>query len=84
MDLATGLRLATATKTIQADAPDVSSRLQALIVHWLANDPGATWQKLVNAIGMSKEKVIAENLAKDVGASYQGTALIVIIIVELN
>ena len=68
-DLANGLKQATAASTIQADAPDVSARLQALIVHWLASDPEATWQKLVDAVRMCKENVIAANLAKDVGAS---------------
>ena len=78
MDLAGGLRLTSATATIQADASNVTARLQALIVHWLANDEGATWQMLVNAVEMSKEKVVAANLAKDVGASCTGTVLITI------
>ena len=75
-DLATGLRLATAISTIQANAQDVGARLQALIVYWLANDKGATWQKLVDAVAMSNEKVIAADLAKNVGASCQGTVFI--------
>ena len=54
---------------------DVGAWLQGLIVHWLANDPGATWQKLVVAVEMNNEKVIAGDLANYVGASHQGTAL---------
>ena len=70
--LATGLRLATATSTIEADKRNVEACLQALIIHWLANDREATWQKLVEAVEKSNEKVIAANLAKDVEASYPG------------
>ena len=66
--LANGLGLATAVRTIEADCGDVDSQLQGLIVHWLANDPGATWQKLVSAVYMCKEKLIADKLAKDVSS----------------
>ena len=79
MDLAGGLMLASATATIQADAPNVIARLHALIVHWLGKDPGATWQKLLEAMDMCEENVAAAKLAKDVGASYTGTVLITII-----
>ena len=41
--------------------------------HWLASDLEATWQKLVNCVALCKENVIAGKLARDVGASYQGT-----------
>ena len=71
--LANGLRLARATPNIEADAANVDGRLQALIIHWVANDPGATWQKLVDAVIWSNEKVIAEKLAQDVGVSSTGT-----------
>ena len=77
--LATGLKLARATTTIKANEYDVDSRLQALIIHWLTNDQEATWQKLVNAMIISKEKVAVAELAKDVGASYTGTVLITMI-----
>ena len=73
------MKLARATATIKADESDVDSKLQALIVHWLANNPGATWQMLVHAMKMSKENVAAAELAKDVGASYTGIVLITII-----
>ena len=78
-DLAVGLKLASAIANIQADAPNVTARLHALIVHWLANDQGASWQKLVDAMGMCEENVAAAKVAKDVGASYTGTVLITII-----
>ena len=45
---------------------------EALIIHWVANDPGATWQKLVEAMRISNEKVTAEKLAQDIGASSIG------------
>ena len=61
---------------IQANAQDVGARLQALIVYWLANDPRATWQKPIDAVAMSNEKVIAADLAKNVGASCQATVFI--------
>ena len=73
--------MASATAGIQADAPNVSARLQALIVHWLANDQGASWQQLIDAVVMCEENVAAAKLAKDVGAWYQGTSLITMITV---
>ena len=75
-DLANGLKRAGATGTIEANNPDVSARLQALIRDWLANDKEPKWQTLVNAVRMCKETVIADKLAQDVGASYSGTTLI--------
>ena len=78
-DLAVGLRLASAIANIEADARNVTARLHALIVHWLANDQGASWQKLIDAMDMCEENVAAAKLAKDVGASYTGTVLITII-----
>ena len=71
--LADGLRMARATTTIEADEANVHDRLQALIIHWVANDPEATWQKLVEAVRMSNETVIAEKLAQDLQASSTGT-----------
>ena len=44
----------------------------ALITHWVANDPNQTWKRLVDAIASSKEKVIAEQLASDVGVPFPG------------
>ena len=71
--LARSLRLAGATSTIEADAANVGGRLQALIIHWVANDSEATWQKLIDAVRMCDEEVIAEKLAQDVGVSSTGT-----------
>ena len=72
-NLANGLKLAAATSTIEANAANVDGCLHALIIHWVANDPGATWQNLVEAVRMSNEKVIAEKLSQDIGASSTGT-----------
>ena len=65
--LAVGLKQLKAIPTIEADKVDAISSLLALITHWLANDQDKTWQKLVDAVVMSKEKVIAMKLAGDVG-----------------
>ena len=71
-DLAVGLMQAKAIQSIEADSGDAISQLVALIDHWMANDHKKSWEKLVDAVKMSKEKIIAEKLAKDVGVPYQG------------
>ena len=70
--LATGLKQAKAVSTIKADNPNAISCLVALIAHWVANDSKRTWKKLVDAVARSKEKVIAEQLASDVGVPSSG------------
>ena len=68
-NLATALKLAVTILNIKANTANVDSRLQDLVFHWLANDSEATWQKLVEAVRMSNEEVIAMKLAQDIGAS---------------
>ena len=70
--LATGLKQANVVPTIDADHKDVDGKLQALIAHWVANDPEKSWKKLVEAVKRSKEAVIAQKLAKAVGVPYPG------------
>ena len=72
--LAIGLKQLDAIQTIGADSADTLSQLVALITHWVANDKEKTWKKLVDAVVMSEESVIAEKLAKDVGVRYPGAA----------
>lgn len=38
--------------------------------HWLDNDPRKSWNKLVAAVALSQENVVAEKLAKQVGVQY--------------
>ena len=61
-------------RTIEAGPADILSQLVALITHWVANDKEKTWKKLVDAVRMSEESIIAEKLAKDVGVRYPGAA----------
>ena len=65
--LAAGLKQTEAIQTIGADSPDTISQLLALIIHWMANDKEKRWKKLVDAVDMSGESIIAKELAKDVG-----------------
>ena len=65
--LAVGLKQIKAIPTIKADKADALSSLVALITHWLANDLDKTWKKLVDAVAISEEKVIAMKLAGEVG-----------------
>ena len=70
--LATGLKQAKAVSTIKANNPNAISCLVALIAHWVANDSNRTWKKLIDAVAGSEEKVIAEQLASDVGVPSPG------------
>ena len=65
--LATSLRQAAAVAQIEADHKNVSSKLTALVNHWVANDPDKSWKKLVDAMEMSDQKIASYNLAHDVG-----------------
>ena len=38
----------------------------------MANDPSKTWKNLVDAVARSEEKVVAEQLASDVGVPSPG------------
>ena len=73
-NLAAGLKQISAIQTIEANSANALSQLVALIIHWVANDKEKTWKKLVDAVNMSEENVIAEKLAKEVGVPYSGTA----------
>ena len=64
--LAVGLKQADAISTIEADSGNVTAKLMSLITHWVCNDPEKTWEKLVDALIISKEMVIASQLAKKV------------------
>ena len=44
--------------------------------HWILNDQEKSWKKLVYAVEMCKEKIIAEKLAKDVGVLYSGAFIL--------
>ena len=70
--LAMGLKQANAVSTIKSNNPNTISCLVALIKHWVANDPDKTWEKLVDAVARSEERVIAERLARDVGVPSPG------------
>ena len=65
--LAVSLKLSHAVNEINADKQGVHSKLIALVNHWVANDPDKSWNKLVSAIEMSNQKVVADKLAQEVG-----------------
>ena len=65
--LARGLHLGGIVSGINSDEDDDSSKLIALINHWVRNDADKSWEKLVSAMKMSAEKIVANNLARDVG-----------------
>ena len=47
---------------------DDCAKLTALVTDWAANvEMEERWQTLVNAVGMSEQKMVAKKLAKDVG-----------------
>ena len=73
-NLAAGLKQISAIQSIEADSANVLSQLVALIVHWVANDKEKSWKKLVDAVHMSEESVIAEKLAWELGVPSPGTA----------
>ena len=65
--LAMSLKLSHAVDVIDKDKQDCDSKLIALVNCWVANDPDKTWNKLVSAIEMSDQKVVADKLARGVG-----------------
>ena len=65
--LAMSLKLSSAVDEINADKQSVRSKLIALVNLWVANDPDKSWNKLVSAIEMSDQKVVADKLAREVG-----------------
>ena len=44
----------------------------------MANDQKKSWKTLVDAVELSKENIIAEKLAKDVGVPYPGVFIIIL------
>ena len=62
-----GLKVSRAVEKIDKDKHDCDSKLIALIHHWVDNDPDKSWDKLVTAIEMSNQKIVANNLAREVG-----------------
>ena len=71
--LAIGLRLAELVPTIEADGGGVSTQLQSLITHWVQGSRDQEqqhyWEKLIDAVLLSEEIVIAKQLATDVGVT---------------
>ena len=60
--------------TIEADGGGVSTQLQSLITHWVQGSRDLQeqqhyWEKLIDAVLLSEEIVIAKQLATDVGVS---------------
>ena len=79
-ELAIGLKQVKAIRTIGADSEESRNReidnLIDLIAHWIANDQEKSWKKLVDAVEMCKEKIVAKKLAKDVGVLYSGAFIL--------
>ena len=65
--LAVGLRLSHAIDEINANKQGVRNKLIALIQHWVANDRDKSWDKLMTAIDMSDQKIVADKLAREFG-----------------
>lgn len=65
--LAVGLRLAELVPTIEADGGGVSTQLHSLITHWVIDqEPHHYWEELIDAVLLSEETVIANQLADHV------------------
>ena len=62
-----GLKVSDTVDKIDKDEHDCDSKLIALIHHWVDNDPDKSWNKLVTAIEMSDQKIVADKLARKVG-----------------
>ena len=65
--LAVGLKVSHAVDKIDNDKHDCDGKLIALIHRWVDNDRDKSWDKLVTAIEMSDQKIVANNLAREVG-----------------
>ena len=65
--LAVGLKLSSAVDVIDKDKHDCDTKLIALVNQWVDNDPAKSWKKLVSAIKMSDQDVVADKLAREVG-----------------
>ena len=58
-----GLKLSHAVNVVDKEKHDCATKLIALVNHWVANDPDKSWNKLVSAIEMSDQDVVADKLA---------------------
>ena len=65
--LAVGLNLSRVVDVIDKDKHDCDAKLIALVNYWMHNDLDASWNKLVSAIEMSDQEVVADKLAQEVG-----------------
>ena len=68
--LASGLKMATAVPTIDADCRNSVSKLQELIRKWVAGSSttsGNQWVMLIDAVVMCDEPAVAQQLATAVG-----------------
>ena len=65
--LAVSLKLSSAVEVIDKDKHDCDAKLIALVNRWVTNDPDKSWNKLVSAIEMSDQEVVADKLAREVG-----------------
>ena len=65
--LAVSLKLSSAVEVIDKDKHDCDAKLIALINRWVDNDPDKSWNKLVSAIEMSDQEVVADKMAREVG-----------------
>ena len=62
-----GLKVSDTVDKIDKDKHDCDGKLIALINHWVDNDPDKSWDKLMTAIEMSDQKIVADELAREVG-----------------
>ena len=65
--LAVCLKLSHVVNVIDKDKYDCDTKLIALVNQWVDNDPDKSWKKLVSAIKMSDQDVVADKLAQEVG-----------------
>ena len=65
--LAVGLKLSQDVSEIDKDKHDCATKLIALVNRWVDNDPDKSWKKLVSALKMSDQNVVAGELAREVG-----------------
>ena len=70
--LAVGLKQADAISDIEAKKEGLDGHLVSLIIHWVANDLNSSWQNLLDAMVISKERNIANLLADRVGVPRPG------------
>ena len=62
-----GLKVSHAVEKIDKDKHGCDAKLIALVHYWVDNDPDKSWDKLVTAIEMSDQTLVANKLAREVG-----------------